>query len=189
VRLTSNAKPPFRQKPIAGQYGHIGNSAATSTSNTLGGGSVRVYPVPIFDTWTISRIGAEITAAGTAGSLLRLVVYRDTGSGRPGDLEFDGGTIDGSSATVQEITVSKTFVPGNYWFGGVLQGTLTSQPTVRVVNPPMELPGMVLAGLTIPGANGVLAGYLDSSGLTVLPSPFTVTGNAGSAPRIFVKFA
>lgn len=180
-----------RAKPVAGQYANLGNAAITGTSNTTGAGYLRLYPVPVFDTWTIDRLGAEITSAGTAGSLLRLGIYADNGSGLPGALVLDAGTILGDSATVQALTVSKVLLPGLYWFGGALQGTLTSQPTIRTVTPPMEMPGFSLYGTSIPTANSVIAGYLDTGPHSgALPANYTATPTLGGyAPRCFVRFA
>jgi len=91
-------------------------------------------PVAIVQPITITRIGAEINAAGQAGSLLRLGIYNDS-NGIPGSLLLDAGTIAGDSAmSVQEITISQALSPGVYWFAAVVQAAASTQPTVYVVS-------------------------------------------------------
>ena len=79
-----------------------GTATATPTAGVL-------YVAPFFvpSAVTLIRIGAEVTTGGSAGAVVRLGIWSDTGSGYPGALVLDAGTIDGTSATVQEITISQ----------------------------------------------------------------------------------
>src|SRR2546421_670259 len=102
-------------------------SSSSSTSNLLGNTTVRVAPIYIPNAVTLNAIAGEITGAGSEGSVFRLVIWRDNRNGFPGNLLLDAGTIDGTSATVQSITISLAVVPGLYWVGGACQGAPTTQ--------------------------------------------------------------
>lgn len=171
----------------SGFYSLIG-STGTGTNNSNGNGSLRLYAFACGQTVALSRMGAEITSAGDAGSTLRLGIYADDGFGMPGALVLDAGTIAGDSATVQEVTISVTLSPGIYWVGGAVQGVTTTQPTVRVVQTPL-LPVSV-AGSSIPSAAaGVVGANIGSVTGALPPSVAPSALNSGSAPRVFFKAA
>lgn len=164
---------------------------ATSTAATLGNGTGRFTPWRVNRTTAFAKIGAEITSAGEAGSVLRLGIYGDDGTGYPGALVLDAGTIAGDSATVQEITVAFTLTPGLYWVGGVVQSAPTTQPTVRTLA--MDVPNqMPLTAGTTPTANAPAnVGFVGFSMTGALPSTWpTASPNlSATAARIFVKTA
>jgi hypothetical protein len=179
------APPP----PISGNYYFPYSQGTSSTSNTLGTGTLRVTPIILATAITITRLGAEITAIGDVGSKLRLGIYADSGSGYPSTLVLDAGQIAGDSATVQELTVSKALAAGIYWLGAVVQSVTTTQPTARTANimhPDVPVP----LGTTIPSA-GAAAASLATSGITgALPGTFPAgaTGS-GQVVRLFYKIA
>jgi hypothetical protein len=169
---------------VTGRYYRVPNGSV-STSAALGNGTLRVVRKYIPTSTTITRIGAEVTVIGDVGSKFRIGIYADS-SGRPGALVLDAGQINGDSATVQEITISQALTPGWYWFGGVVQSVVTTQPTVRVLATPYEPlvhdlgTSILSAGLTSLGASvGGVTG--------ALPNPFGTVGTAGNVPSIFVK--
>lgn len=167
-----------------GQYVFAGGGQSTGTSNSLGTGTLRVMPFYLPHTVTLTGIGAEVTAAGDAGSKYRLGVYADTGSFAPGSLILDAGQIAGDSVGAQTLTISQTLSPGIYWVGGVVQSVTTTQPTIRTVTPgPFPLPWSSAPG-TGAGANAY--GYTTAiSG--ALPATFTNGGPLGSVARIHLK--
>lgn len=171
------------------QYYYPCSQHAQSTSNTLGNNSLRLVPWLVVESVTIVRIGGDVSAAGQAGSTLRIGIYNDTGSGYPGTLLLEAGTISTASATVQELTINQSLSPGIYWIGGAVQGAATTQPTVRVTsnwNPPIPL----RADDALPSAASTVVGFSQSSVTGALPSTFTATPNSvGNAPRLFVKTA
>jgi hypothetical protein len=172
-----------------GQYIFTASPNTTTTSATLGNGSLRVVPWLVRNTTSLSKMGAEISTVGEAGSKFRIVLYADNGSGRPGSLVIDAGQIAGDSATAQELDVSVTLQPGLYWVGGVVQSVVTTQPTLRIIatswTPPvdLQLPSMPTAGLVSVGHT--------QTGVTGAPSAtFQFNGGvSGSAARIFAKVA
>ena len=164
---------------------------AVSTANTLGNGTGRFSPWRIRRTTTFSKIGAEVTAAGDSGSVLRIGIYADDGTGYPGALVLDAGTIAGDAIAVAEIATSFTLTPGLYWVGAVVQGVTTTQPTVRTIA--MDLGGeMPLTGGTIPAAAAIpVVGFVGFSMTGALPAawPTATPNTSGTAARVFVKTA
>ena len=78
---------------------------------------------------TLDRIAAAVTTAA-AGSTLTLGIYNDDGTGKPGTLLVDAGTIDGGSATAQERPITQPLVAGQrYWLVALCAG---GAPVVRV---------------------------------------------------------
>jgi hypothetical protein len=139
----------------------------------------------------VDRLGAEVTSAGDAGSLLRIGVYADTGNSYPGALILDAGTIAGDSATVQDITgLTLTLAPGIYWIGGAVQLVTVTQPTVRILGSVYTCP--VPLGSTSISAGQAVHGFSQSSVTGALPSTFTssvTTLGAGVCPRIHARVA
>jgi hypothetical protein len=179
----------FQGSLASGQYYHPVSAGSSGTSSTLANGSLRVAPFFVPNSVTLSRIGAEITSAGDAGCKLRLGIYADDGTGYPGALVLDAGTIAGDSVAVQEITISQALSPGLYWIGGAVQLVTVTQPTVRTTGtwtPPVS----IRAGTTIPSAGASMIGYVHGSVSGALPSSFTATvAPAGSTPRTLIKVA
>jgi hypothetical protein len=186
ARYAAAAPPP----PAGGNYFYTACESTTSTSNTLGNGTLRVAPWLVGRTVTIDRLGAECTSAGEASSLFRLGIFRDNGSCYPGSLLVDAGTIAGDSATVQVATISNlTIPPGLYWIGGAVQAAPSSQPTMRTMGtwvPPVHFP----IGTATPGTAGSPYGYSATSVTGALPAVFSSTLSlAGSAVRVFARVA
>lgn len=165
-------------------------SCNLTTSITAGIGLLRVVPAYIPNKITVAKIGAEITVAGDVGSKLRLGIYADDGTLRPGSLVLDAGQIAGDSATVQEITDGVTVLHGGrwYWFGAVVQSVSVTQPTVRVTNTILERNPIDYREST-PVAGAAATGYAQSAITGALPSTFTVQTTSGSCPSIFIKAA
>lgn len=146
-------------------------------------------------TTVVMSKAATATASGVSvaisGCRLRLGIFADDGTNRPGTLLVDAGTIDGNSATVQELTIALAVAGGRYYLGAAVQGVTTTQPTVRVQTFAGIVPG-VEAGTTMPGTNTVRTGFTEN----FMDSVF---GNAGSGgtlvasntafPRTFLKVA
>jgi hypothetical protein len=175
----------------SGMYYPVNGRMSTGTSSTLGVGTLRVTPWYVPAAMSITRLGAEVTSAGDAGSKFRLGIYTASATtGLPSTLLLDAGTINGDSATVQEITVAQALTAGLYWVGGVVQSVTTTQPTMRasgvVDNTPFALP----FGSSIPAANQLVLGFSLAGVTGALPATFgAVSGAGGSAPRVFVKAA
>jgi hypothetical protein len=187
--------PPPLPVPVSGSYVFPVSPQAATTNNALGNGTARFVPFVMPRSVTVTRIGSEVTAAGEAGSSLRLGIYADNGNAQPGTLVVDAGAIaSGTAAGVQELTLATpvTLTAGvPYWLGGVVQGAPTTQPTIRTVSqgsvvPPFPVPlpgGMPIASAAVIGAawNGLTSGPL--------PATAPLAFAAGAAPRLFLRIA
>lgn len=178
-----------------GRWG-LCTDTVTAASNTLGNNTLRLSPWIVPRPVTIDRIGTEVLATvGEAGSIVKLGVYADLVDGYggyPGLLvaDFfarDAVSIDGTSATVQSLTIAPLrILPGLYWVGGAVQGAPTTQPNVRVVTGS----SLVVGNDVAPIAAGAFAGYNQTSVSGALPASFAAAQSiAGVAPRIHFRVA
>lgn len=82
---------------------------------------------------TLDRIGCYVTTAGNAGATLRLGIYDDDGTGFPGALLLDAGTVLADvAATARELTINLALTKRLVWLCMALQNAATSAPTVPV---------------------------------------------------------
>lgn len=173
----------------AGSYLFPSSPNNTSTANTLGTGTLRAVPFYTPVALSVARIGAEITAAGDAGGRLRLGVYADNGSGFPGALVIDAGTIAADAVATAEATLASpvTLTPGWYWLAAVVQAVTTTQPTVRIGA--AATPGFLFTpGTALPGAGSTAVGYSMTGVTGALPAAWSPTLTpTGAAPRLLLK--
>lgn len=168
--------------------------AATSPNNQATGAipnnTMRVAPWLVLRTLSIDRLLVDVSAAGEAGSKIRVVIYGDNGTGYPGSLVLDAGQVAGDAIAVPTLTVALTMPPGLYWIGGGSQSAPTTLPTVRIIgggwNPPVRL----LLGTGTPAAGITTCGYSQSSVSGAAPTPFTATfATTNAVPRILARVA
>ena len=170
---------------VAGEYWSypVARPAVATVDGTL-----YTYPVYVPHAVVIDRIGAEVTT-GAAASTVTLGVYRDNGSGDPGALLFEAGTIDGNSVAAQEITISKKIPgPGLFHFAAMADG---GTPTLRFcsagVSSVMGRQTTLAAAL---GAGSALKVGRTQTGVVgaALPDP-AVTTAVSICPAIAVRLA
>lgn len=167
-------------------------SAATSTSATLGNGTLRVSPIVVPNDVVISHLGIDVAIAGEAGSTFRVGIYEDSTSfaGYPGALLIEAAAVvDGTSATVQEVACAIS-LDGNrlYWIGGAVQNAPTTQPSIRTISA-AGAPGGLVAG-SAPAANASMLGYQHTSVSGALPATFQSTVlTAGTSARMHMRMA
>lgn len=150
----------------SGNYYFTNYAGATAVNAAPGNNSLRLSPFFVPRAVTLTRLGMEIVAVGDAGSTVRLGIYADDGTGQPGALLLDAGTIPGDAVAMVEIVINLALPAGQYWVGNVVQGAPVTQPSLRVMNNSLTLVGIS----TIPAAG---TGYYT----------FTVTGVAGALPN------
>lgn len=157
---------------------------SVTTSNSLGTGFLKIAPWQVGRTCTVSSLVCEVTSGGDSVSVVRLGIYSDTGLGLPGALLRDFGTVDATATGVKETTGGSpvTLVPGNYWVGGVVQGVVSIQPTLRVPSTAMSTVGYP----SLPGTGAAGLGYTQTGITGSLPPPFTTSlAVAGQVIRVF----
>ena len=160
----------------AGEYWSYPGAHGTQ-AGTDGG----LYTVPVYvpRDIVIDRIGAEVTT-GVASTTITLGVYEDSGAGVAGALLFDAGTIDGASATAQEITISRKLKGGRtYWLAALVAG---GTPTFRsLTSSGWAGRQATLAAAT--GATQVRVGRVQG-GVVGTPLPATAGTSAATIPPV-----
>jgi hypothetical protein len=152
---------------------------------------LRCSPLIVPNHASIAKIGAEISTVGSAGSVIRLGIFANLDGGcYPGDLILDAGTIDGTSQTVQDITLAALLElpPGLYWTGFASQ-VATCQVRAHASQ---TYPVPISPGTAKPSANATGSTYVQTGVSGALPSTFTSSrsvGAAGSAARIHLTLA
>lgn len=158
-------------------------SGAITTADT-GEGTFRAAPVfvPVTSTW--DRISCEVAVVGSAGSLIRLGIYADDGSGLPGALILDAGTEDGTVLGAHHKVISQALTPGWYWVGAAIQGAAVTRPVMRSIQGPYTLTG-VTTGL---GSANFQRTAVVGSVTGALPNPSgATTGLTGNCPRLVLR--
>ncbi|MDL5159385.1 hypothetical protein [Actinomycetospora termitidis] len=171
----------------AANYVFLNSPSSSATAQTTTG-TLRVTPWVVRKTLSLARIGAEVTAAGEAGSKYRIAIYGDDGGSRPGALVLDAGQIAGDSVAVQELTIALTLPPGVYWVGGATQTVTTTQPTMRTVAG--WFPPLPIALGAAPGSGANILGYAMTGVTGAAPATFNTSGGGTAiAPRIHARAA
>lgn len=175
----------FGSRPLSSTY-YLGPSGGSRTTVSMT--STVEYAVPLYvaSAGTLSTLGIEVTIAGTAGTRLRLGIRGDDGTGLPGPLVLDAGTVAGDAIATVETTITYAVTPGIYWLTATAQITGGTLPTVRAVTGDLY----PCQASTLAAALGAThtTGYITASGTTAaLPAPYTTSGRTGVAPRVVAK--
>jgi hypothetical protein len=130
----------------------------------------------------------EFTAQGDSTSVFRIGIWSDDGTGKPGTVFLDAGTVSTfGTAAVMEITGLSTVIPpGLYWVGGAVQGVTSVQPTMRVTNTNFTPFPLGPLGASLPAVNTSVIGF-SASGQTGAFSTISSPTVVGSAARIGFK--
>lgn len=169
-----------------GQY-YAPPAAALSTRQET---EARVVMVPfvVDESATFDRVAVEVTAAGTAGAVVRLGIYGADADSMPGSLLVDAGTVDATTTGLKEAIISQAVTSGLYYLAAVVQGAATTRPTWRSVTGDSLLP-LHTSGVTL--TSNSINGISQSSVTGALPA--TATPDAGPgfgvSPRIVVRAA
>jgi len=122
-------------------------------------------PLPVDVPGVFNQFSLEVTATAV-GSTVRCGIYADDGSGLPGALLREFGSLDSAAATgtiTGALSPTLSLPPGLYWVAAVSQG---GTPTVRTRNAVNGLVPQSTAG-------NVNAGAFYRAGITgALPDPF-----------------
>jgi lysophospholipase L1-like esterase len=173
---------PFQGQPLlSGSYTIIG-APASNTTNGFGNGNLRAIGWYLPHGKFLTRIGSEVSTVGQVGSKIRLGLYADDGSMRPGALLVDAGQIAGDSATFQDLTLGTPLwlPPGLYWAAAVVQAVTTTQPTLRT--------GTALIPITHTSATTNTSTWFHQNSETgALPAAFIPSGGSNVTPRIHVR--
>lgn len=154
-------------------YGPNGNRSAVAQVNQ----QMTTVPFWVSNTTSFDRIGAQVTVAGAAATVVRLGIYADDGSGMPGSLILDAGTIAGDAVASAEVTISTTLSPGLYWLAAVPQG---GTPTMVCASGTNIQGGAGVSTLAVATGTNPRFGYLQASVSGALPATFASTGQSAA---------
>ncbi|MDT0223436.1 hypothetical protein [Gordonia sp. AC31] len=159
-------------------------TTGTGTNNTIPDGALRVAPWFVPRPIVISELGLEIITAGNARSVFRIGIYADDGTGYPGALISDAGTVPADAVGQPKITGLSISLPaGLFHVGAAQQGGVATIPNVRT-------PGaaMLPLGVTSVGSNTSGGAYGATGVNGALHALFpTAISVVGALPRIFAK--
>lgn len=183
----SNNSPATAPGSAPGQIFVVGQwypqNAAVVTTVSAVENDAYAYPFVVNTTHKFPSIGCDVTAGGGTGSVIRFGLYADNGSGYPGALITDFGTVASTGTGLTEITPvgGITITPGLYWL--VLCSQVGTAPTVTADNGFVSpVFGTGAAGLVV-GQNRT--GYRGTSGFSgALPNPFTAGQSAVATTAI-----
>lgn len=85
---------------------------------------IYVAPFMVSEKWEPNRIGAEVSAAAGSGTA-KLGIYNSRNGVPQGLVATASGTVDLTSATAQELTISATLYPGMYFLAINASATTT----------------------------------------------------------------
>ena len=185
--LTTTARLLAPVAYTSGQYYFCNSVANPGASATLGNGTVRLTAWLVTQQFTLSSMFCEFTAQGDSTSVFRIGIWSDDGTGKPGTVFLDAGTVStfGTPAVMEITGLSTVVTPGLYWVGGAVQGVTSTQPTMRVTNTNFTpFPGPLGASLPAVGTSAIgLAATGQTGAFSTISSPTVV----GSAARIGFK--
>jgi hypothetical protein len=127
----TNVVPP---QPAVGEYVVPANTS-TGTAGSFPGNTMYLLPIDLAVETNFDVIGTNINAVGTgSGQVIRMGIYNDDGTGtRPNSLFGDYGTMSSVAGTGDRTLAlgSGIALPaGRKWLAWVLQGTVTTSPTM-----------------------------------------------------------
>lgn len=172
----------IRATSASGRYLAMQSDSISDTVTTLS--ELQLTPLWIDGSFTLDRIGAQVATGGGAGAVIRLGIFGTT-AGLPDARLVDAGTIDATSATAQEITISLAVTPGLYWIGAASQVATCTAKTVG------EPTGIGLSAATLATALGAShCMYWKSSVTGAFPANVGATSGTGKANiRVAVRRA
>lgn len=172
--------------PVSGRYQVPPGSGSTTVAMLAD----RVYVVPftISRDATLDRVGMAVTSAGDGSAVIRLAVAEwNDGNPSLAPLVSTLGTIDGTSATSQEITsINLDLARGSYWMVVLTNGETSTAPSVRAYVPACSVPSVNLAG-ALEWSPGTVVSSATETGSISDPLPNVLTA-VSPAPKVVFRF-
>lgn len=120
-----------------------GSNVGAGFSTTPPDGWATALPLVVSANCTVDRIGCGWHAVGGAGSVARLGLYADDGNYWPGALITDAGTVDTSTGSIGNVTISQALAANRvYWVCIALQGAAASRPNIKMGSGANAMSGM-----------------------------------------------
>lgn len=158
---------------------YFGCDGALSTA-TLGSNALVVAPVAVARRVSIDEIGVYVSGAANT---VRLAIYADDGTGKPGALVATTSGITATTTGYKSATLNVTLPPGLYWVGQVAQNANATVVTIAGYRRPVT---STTAADLLSAATG-LNGYIATGVTGVPPSTFTIASRSGSTPLVVMR--
>jgi hypothetical protein len=156
-------------------YYYLASSAvASATVATVSANLLFCQPVALVG--QVNRIGIEVTT-GAAG-LCRLGVYTNNGTGAPGTLIVDAGTVDTTSNAIVEAVIDLTLRGEWVWLAAVFNAT----PGVRAGT---SAGPSIIGATTVTTATKSIYGAFTYAALPETPP--TIATHTVSGPSVFLR--
>jgi hypothetical protein len=171
--------PAMARYRVGGFYGGEGPVSTLLLTNQV----LVLGPILIEKYIVVDEIGIDVTTAGTEGSLYT-ALYRDRGDGYPGGLLYTSAALTSTPGAFKSTaSLDVEMVPGLYWGGAVVNGVITTAPTVRSIATSSRFVAETA------GANDINNAGYSESGVTGAPNTtFTATAAVvAQAPKILMK--
>jgi hypothetical protein len=145
-------------------------------------------PIIVEKTTKFDTISFRITTVASAGGVAMMGIYRDTGNCYPGALIFDSGSIDTTTGTLKDVTITsglQVLPAGLYWLAWQarvaapqIKGLAGQTGTIGLLNP---------IGSAVLGTNLSEYGYSVANASNSLPDPYTAAATGlTTAPAVGV---
>lgn len=149
-----------------------------------------LYAVPMYIPrgGTVTAIGAEFTAASSEATtpVVRLGLFADDTTGRPGTLLADAGTFSVASGTTPgqaSLSTSVVVTAGWYWVAAVIQGVTTTPPTMRT-----NASGMLVGSPTMSGSTSITKTALYVTSVSgAFASSYSGWTSTNGTPKIMIQ--
>lgn len=164
--------------------GYVGPGGALSTTLMVNQ-ELWVTPFQVDTFFVANELGIENSVAGTEGNLYACI-YLDNGNCYPGQLlaTTTAQLVTGTSFKSQ-AGLSIPLVPGLYWLGALVNGVVTTAPTIRTITENSRY----VASATGAGSTS-LAGYKATAQASTPPTQFPATVSVIAAgPRVMLGVA
>jgi len=159
--VAQRADSPFDARHATGRYYYpIGlfTGASALVVNQL-----IALPIAISGPQVFDRICVNIGVAGTAGSVVRLGLYMDDGTGSPSGLILDAGAAATASTGAKELPINQTLDTGWVWIAGAAQVAAPSVTRTQGFFPPFGQFASTVTNSALASAyvhNGTVSGAL-----------------------------
>lgn len=160
--------------------------AGLISTDTFPAGNLYLTPWLLEQATTIDRIGVDISTAAAAGTLVRPALYADNGTGYPGSLVVDPGTLAADAVAVVSATISQALAPALYWVGFVGQGAAVTARSAYGYEPVVP----IAFGTATPDPGATPLAYFQAGVTGALPATFSTTKQSNyRMPRVHMRVA
>ena len=159
------------------------NRGISVSTAALSDGVMRGSRFPVERSCTLTQLACEVTAAGSAGAMVRAAIYLIDPVPQALSLLVDGGQVDATTVGMKVVAISVPVVKGQQLIlAGVNQGGATTPATLRSNGGHDPY----MSGAVSTDISGIAAVGLSIAGVTGAPPSTPNYGLVGSAVRVLI---